>query len=199
MPMRFFLIGLMCFLGACAFDEGDSELCFIGDSITHQWDLDYYFPGYSIKKHAVVGAKVQDIDRWDVSDCEGLTTVILIGTNDIGLIRSGDSNAKSSRSYFAKLFMERAKRINATKLVVVSILPRNYLGEQDTSVNLNIELQNAVLKDSLQSSSLRFAFVNVFPYFLEKGYEIDEDLLYDGLHPSPEVYEVLTRRVREKL
>lgn len=199
MPMRFFLIGLMCFLGACAFDEGDSELCFIGDSITHQWDLDYYFPGYSIKKHAVVGAKVQDIDRWDVSDCEGLTTVILIGTNDIGLIRSGDSNAKSSRSYFAKLFMERARRINATKLVVVSILPRNYLGEQDTSVNLNIELQNAVLKDSLQSSSLRFTFVNAFPYFLGDGYEIDEDLLYDGLHPSPEGYEVLTRRVREKL
>ena len=197
--MRIFLIGLMCFLGACAFDEGDSELCFIGDSITHQWDLDYYFPGYSIKKHAVVGAKVQDIDRWDVSDCEGLTTVILIGTNDIGLIRSGDSNAKSSRSYFAKLFMERARRINAEKLVVVSILPRNYLGEQDTSVNLNIELQNAVLKDSLQSSSLRFAFVNVFPYFLGDGYEIDEDLLYDGLHPSPEGYEVLTRRVREKL
>ena len=199
MPMRIFLIGLMCFLGACAFDEGDSELCFIGDSITHQWDLDYYFPGYSIKKHAVVGAKVQDIDRWDVSDCEGLTTVILIGTNDIGLIRSGDSNAKSSRSYFAKLFMERARRINATKLVVVSILPRNYLGEQDTSVNLNIELQNAVLKDSLQSSSLRFTFVNAFPYFLGDGYEIDEDLLYDGLHPSPEGYEVLTRRVREKL
>lgn len=199
MPMRIFLIGLMCFLGACAFDEGDSELCFIGDSITHQWDLDYYFPGYSIKKHAVVGAKVQDIDRWDVSDCEGLTTVILIGTNDIGLIRSGDSNAKSSRSYFAKLFMERARRINATKLVVVSILPRNYLGEQDTSVNLNIELQNAVLKDSLQSSSLRFTFVNAFPFFLGDGYEIDEDLLYDGLHPSPEGYEVLTRRVREKL
>lgn len=199
MPMRIFLIGLMCFLGACAFDEGDSELCFIGDSITHQWDLDYYFPGYSIKKHAVVGAKVQDIDRWDVSDCEGLTTVILIGTNDIGLIRSGDSNAKSSRSYFAKLFMERARRINAEKLVVVSILPRNYLGEQDTSVNLNIELQNAVLKDSLQSSSLRFTFVNAFPYFLGDGYEIDEDLLYDGLHPSPEGYEVLTRRVREKL
>ena len=197
--MRIFLIGLMCFLGACAFDEGDSELCFIGDSITHQWDLDYYFPGYSIKKHAVVGAKVQDIDRWDVSDCEGLTTVILIGTNDIGLIRSGDSNAKSSRSYFAKLFMERARRINATKLVVVSILPRNYLGEQDTSVNLNIELQNAVLKDSLQSSSLRFTFVNAFPFFLGDGYEIDEDLLYDGLHPSPEGYEVLTRRVREKL
>ena len=199
MPMRIFLIGLMCFLGACAFDEGDSELCFIGDSITHQWDLDYYFPGYSIKKHAVVGAKVQDIDRWDVSDCEGLTTVILIGTNDIGLIRSGDSNAKSSRSYFAKLFMERARRINAEKLVVVSILPRNYLGEQDTSVNLNIELQNAVLKDSLQSSSLQFTFVNAFPYFLGDGYEIDEDLLYDGLHPSPEGYEVLTRRVREKL
>lgn len=199
MPMRIFLIALMCFLGACAFDEGDSELCFIGDSITHQWDLDYYFPGYSIKKHAVVGAKVQDIDRWDVSDCEGLTTVILIGTNDIGLIQSGDSNAKSSRSYFAKLFMDRARRINAAKLVVVSILPRNYLGEQDTSVNLNIESQNAVLKDSLQSSSLRFTFVNAFPYFLGDGYEIDEDLLYDGLHPSPEGYEVLTRRVREKL
>lgn len=199
MPMRIFLIGLMCFLGACAFNEGESELCFVGDSITHQWDLNYFFPGYSIKKHAVVGAKVQDIDKWDVSDCKGLTTVLLIGTNDIGTIRLDDSKAEASRSYFAKLFMERARRINAEKLVVVSILPRNYLGKQDTSVNLNIELQNAVLKDSLQSSSLRFAFVNVFPYFLEKGYEIDEDLLYDGLHPSPEGYEVLTRRVREKL
>jgi lysophospholipase L1-like esterase len=197
--MRIFLIGLMCFLGACAFNEGESELCFVGDSITHQWDLNYFFPGYSIKKHAVAGARVEDIDNWDVSDCKGLTTVILIGTNDIGMIRLSDSSAESSRSYFAKLFMERARRINAENLVAVSILPRNYLGKQDTSVNQNIELQNAVLKDSLRSSSLRFTFVNVFPDFLGDGYEIDESLLYDGLHPSPEGYEVLTRRVREKL
>ena len=199
MFMRIFLVSVMCLLGACSFDEGESELCFIGDSITHQWDLNYFFPGYSIKKHAVVGAKVSDIDKWDVSDCKGLTTVILIGTNDIGTIRLVDQKAASSRSYFAKLFMERARRINAERLVVVSILPRNYFGKQDTSVNQNIELQNAVLKDSLRSSSLRFTYVNAYSYFLGDGYEIDEDLLYDGLHPSPEGYEVLTRKVREKL
>lgn len=43
---------------SCSLDA-NSELCFIGDSITHLWDLEYYFPGYHIHKHAVDGAKLK--------------------------------------------------------------------------------------------------------------------------------------------
>ena len=70
--------------GSCAFEEGEDELCFVGDSITYLWDLEYYFPNYIVSKHAVSGAGLKQMDSWDVSDCKGRTTILLIGTNDIG-------------------------------------------------------------------------------------------------------------------
>lgn len=195
---RIFLIFFLFLIG-CSFESQNSEICFIGDSITFQWDIDYYFPGYSVKKHAVVGAIVQDIDKWNTSDCESIPTVLLMGTNNIGTIKSTDKNAPQSRKYFVDLYMKRATALKAEPLIAISILPRNYNGKQDSTVNINTELQNDLIKDALDSSGIPHKFINVFPDFLKNGYTINENLFGDGLHPSPEGYEILRARVQEAL
>ena len=179
--------------------ESESELCFIGDSITHQWDLDSYFPGYVTIKHAVDGAKLHDINTWDVSDCSGKPTFLLIGTNDIGFLPPNYNKINDTINSFSLEYAKIANSIGASPLYVISILPRNYLGEQDTAINQIIEKQNKSITTALDSLLGDYKYINLFYNFFKKGYRIKETLFRDGLHPSTEGYEIMTKKIQEHL
>lgn len=171
-------------------------MCFVGDSITYLWDLEYYFPNYIVSKHAVSGAGLKQMDSWDVSDCKGRTTILLIGTNDIGYWKSTADGIEHLREEYKDRFIKSAKRIEASPLIVLSILPRNAWGEQDPAVNENIEIQNEILKRALKTEIPGSRFVDVFDMFLDSGFEIREDLFKDGLHPNDEGYEILSQKIQ---
>lgn len=181
--------------GSCAFEEGEDELCFVGDSITYLWDLEYYFPNYIIHKHTVSGAGLKQMDSWDVSDCKGRTTILLIGTNDIGYWKSTADGIERLREDYKDRFIKSAKRIGGKPMLIMSILPRNEWGKQDSLVNENIRAQNGVLRRSLKDIP-DWEFVDVFDLFLDKGLQIREDLFKDGLHPNDEGYEILSRQIQ---
>lgn len=182
--------------GSCAFEKGEDELCFVGDSITYLWDLEYYFPNYIIHKHAVSGAGLKQVDSWDVSDCKGRTTILLIGTNDIGYWKSTADGIERLREEYKDRFIRSAKRIEADLLIVLSILPRNFWGDEDPSVNENIEIQNGLLRAALKQEIPGSRFIDVFDMFLDSGFEIREDLFKDGLHPNDEGYEILSQKIQ---
>ena len=184
--------------GSCAFEEGEDELCFVGDSITYLWDLEYYFPNYIIHKHAVSGAGLKQMDSWDVSDCKGRTTILLIGTNDIGYWKSTADGIERLREDYKDRFIKSSKRIGGKPMLIVSILPRNEWGKQDSLVNENIRAQNGVFRRSLKDIP-DWEFVDVFDLFLDKGLQIREDLFKDGLHPNNEGYEILSRQIQRVL
>lgn len=203
--MNFFLkkifgcILILLAFNACHFEEGKGELCFIGDSITFLWDLEDYFPNYFIRKHAVSGASVRDIDDWDISDCRGVKTILLIGTNDIGEHEITEKNIDSIRQSFIKIYMQRVEMIDATPLIVVSILPRNSWGDQDSTVNMNLLQVNRLISTALDSANVNSIFLDVFDLFLDKNFKIHEYLFKDGLHPNDAGYEILTREIQRKL
>lgn len=201
MLVRFLtVVFLWMFLGtSCSLNESGSELCFIGDSITYLWDVEYYFPGYYIHKHAVSGAQIQDIDKWNTSDCRGIPVVLLMGTNNIGFISVSDSNAEYLRERFKEKFWRHADAIGGNPLWVVSILPRNYNGKQSIGVNQNIELLNQMIKKDVDSKGNAYKFIDVFNLFLDEGYHTNMRLFKDGLHPNVEGYEVLSAKVQSKL
>ena len=180
-------------------EEPCSEICFIGDSITYLWDLEYYFPNENIIKHAVSGAIVQDFDKWDLSDCNGKKTVVLIGTNNIGKVRITDDDAAALRAYFIREYKKRIETIRPDPLIAVSILPRNSSYRQDTTVNMNIQALNKEIVELLGSMDINYEYVDVFDLFLDKGYEIRRDYFKDGLHPNESGYEILAREIGKKL
>lgn len=184
---------------SCSFDNDESELCFIGDSITYLWDLEYYFPGYILHKHAVSGAGLKQLDTWDVSDCSGKATVLLIGTNDIGLWTPTEPRIDELRTQFKNRFLQSAKRINGNPLYVLSILPRNEWGEQDPLVNENIKVQNEILREALEQELPNSEFIDVYDMFIRSDLEIREDLFKDGLHPNDYGYEVLAKKIQDAL
>lgn len=199
MPLILVFFLAAFFFSGCSFEHEESELCFIGDSITNQWDLDSYFPGYAIHKHAVGGARIQDMDKWDLSDCEGKSTIILMGTNNIGLLELENPSASNIRKKFIQQYMDRLKRIKAQELWVLSILPRNHKHKQTSSVNQHIEIVNNDIKEALKTLSTPSHFVNVFYDFLGDDYNIDEDLFIDGLHPNRLGYDILAKEVHKGL
>ena len=195
----FFFFFLSFLLAGCTQDDAVSELCFIGDSITHQWDVESFFPGYIIHKHAVNGAKLRDIQKWDISDCKGRWTIMLMGTNDIGHIGINQENAQDTIQSFAHAYVQQAQVLQAEFLLAISILPRHYKGENEIDHNKLIEKQNQLLADSLKITNLRFKFVDAYSLFLSQDYTINEDLFRDGLHPRPEGYEILSNAIRREL
>ena len=201
MWMKFLLISFAVVLcgTSCSLRESTSEICFIGDSITYLWDLEYFFPGYYIHKHAVSGAKVQDVDSWDVSDCRGMPVVFLMGTNNIGNVSVLDENAEKSRQQFKEMFLQRAISFGADPLWVVSILPRDFGKKPQEGINQNIELQNEIIKNGLDSLGSAYQFIDVFNSFLGKEYQIDSTLFKDGLHPTEKGYELLAAKVQKRI
>jgi len=199
--MKFLLISFAVVLcgTSCSLRESTSEICFIGDSITYLWDLEYFFPGYYIHKHAVSGAKVQDVDSWDVSDCRGMPVVFLMGTNNIGNVSVLDENAEKSRQQFKEMFLQRAISFGADPLWVVSILPRDFGKKPQEGINQNIELQNEIIKNGLDSLGSAYQFIDVFNSFLGKEYQIDSTLFKDGLHPTEKGYELLAAKVQKRI
>lgn len=180
-------------------DEKNAEVCFVGDSITYLWDLNYFFPNEVIIKHAVSGSSIKDVNQWNLSDCEGKKTVLLIGTNDVGKFHFDDSRLFVEISAFEQQFVHMARNVHATPLIIVSILPRNAWKKDAPSINKWIEQINHDIKDSLSDNLELFEFVDVFSLFLYKNYRIREDLFKDGLHPSYEGYMVLSREIEKKL
>lgn len=180
-------------------EEPCPEICFVGDSIIYFWNLEHYFPNKNIIKHAVSGAVVQDFDEWDLSDCKGKKTVVLIGTNNIGEVQVTDDDAAALRSYFIREYKKRIEALHPDPLIAVSILPRNSLYEQDTTVNMNIQVLNKEILGLLGSMELNYEYVDVFDLFLDKGYEIRKDFFKDGLHPNKSGYEILAREIGKEL
>lgn len=179
------LIFTAVLLESCATDASDSKLCFIGDSITYGWDLRKEFPTYNTIVHAKKGARIQDVLSWDVSDCSGEPTVILMGTNNLG-----------NMSGFLDSYTSALKHINGSRYYIVSILPRN---EQNNSQYRKLtEQANANLKKLADEYTGSNVFIDAYPLFLQDG-EIQQEYFTDGLHLSESGYDILSNIVRSKL
>lgn len=182
------------FLWACDYDDDDTRVCFIGDSITYQWDLEYFFPQYMPLKHAKNGAKIQDLDDWDLQECRGIPSVILMGTNN-----SSEFFDEERRSAFLQKFYTRIEKIQADPLIVVSILPRNFQSQQSSRVNEVIRNVNNRVEKGLDSLNGRFEYLDVYPLFAQDEYDARMDLFKDGLHPNIAGQEILASEVLKVL
>ena len=186
------------YLGACSFHEEDSEICFIGDSITFAWDLDLFFPNTVNHKFAKNGAWVQTLTKWDLSKCQDKKTVLLIGTNNIGPLDPNAIDRDSVERDLAELYIQLAKKINASTLFAISILPRKSRG-QTSETNIFFYEQNETLKHYLKKSSIDYKFIDVFDLFIDENYNLIEPYFKDGVHPNITGYEILSREVRRYL
>lgn len=179
------LIVILCFC-SCNKHDMDTTLCFIGDSMIANWDLERYFPNRMVENKGIDGIGIEDLDAISLT---GSTTnvVVLIGTNDLN---SPMTNAELD-SYVLQYITEIGK-LKANLQILVSILPTD-----DKQKNQRIEYVNRNVHDSI-TKLVSVEYVNCYDSFLRDG-KIKEELTRDGTHLNDYGYMLLTDLVKERL
>ena len=188
--LKFLLLLLIIMVvNACGKADNETAVVFIGDSLIARWDVERSFPANKISNVGLVGSGVEWIEenRGLFSD---LYVVVLTGTND--LKKLDNRNLKS----YADRYVEAMLGLNAKRLIVVSIIPRNNeSGAHD--INQLISELNQMIADGLKEERAVF-YCDVYADFLKNG-TLNTTLSYDGIHLNEYGYEILTKKIKSLL
>ncbi len=189
------------FFTACDLTSGETtEVCFIGDSITDLWDVQYHFPDQFIHKYGVGGAKIEDVQKWDVSVCQNKRVILLIGTNNIPFANNDSAFPSADLlNQFVSNYSDFIKKLKPEKLYAISILPRRIIFKESKIIFQIIPEWNQRLQSTLETSNIPYQLINAYPKFLKKESSIQEDYFSDGIHLSEEGYGVLSAIIRGAL
>ena len=175
------------------------EVLFIGDSITWLYKLDRYFPGRDFVNRGISGDRTyQILSRCEhtFSNIKAKKIIILAGINDLG----GDGG--SSYDVLVNLFkiIEKAKKYNhEAEIFVESVYPVNNDGSNkrhDTCTGKILEV-NKVLKE--KAYELGYTYIDMFSVLRTEDDGFIESYTYDGLHPTEEGYEAITRELKKHI
>lgn len=179
------LVLLMC---SCVNDDKFSAFYFLGDSIIGKWDIQAYFPVYTVYNDGLPGAGIDYIER-----CKGMYTdkdvVIMIGTNDMRM----DLDEKT----YAKRYVKAVNNLHVRKIYVYAIMPRNY--ETDSpDINNKIEKVNQAIQEQFKIEKQEVHYLDIYTIMLKDG-KMNMQYCYDGIHLNDYGYEILRNKLQQSL
>jgi len=164
----------------------DTPLCFIGDSMVANWDVERYFPNHMVENKGKDGIGIADLDA--ISLTESMTNmIVLIGTNDLN---TPMTNAELDS--YATQYITEVCQLKANRCVLVSILPTANIQK-----NQRIEYVNRKIHDSI-TQLVAVEYVDCYDSFMHDG-KIKEELTRDGTHLNDYGYMLLTDLIKESL
>lgn len=173
--------------------KSESDIVFLGDSITDCCEWQELFRGVSIKNRGISGDTTNGIlNRLDeVVQSNPKKIFIMIGINDIN---QGINVSDIFQNYWLilKTFKEETP---LTKVFVQSILPVNNQLFPNYQTNHKIIQLNIKLKNLAQEWS--FQYVDLFPAFLDKNNDLNPHYTTDGLHLNGRGYLVWKEMIEE--
>lgn len=186
------------------------DVLFIGDSITHIWELQAYFGGTgTILVNRGIGGDISTNVRRrfaaDVLQLQPRAVVMKIGTNDLGWEPAALSDELSDVVCFNIGEMTADAREAGITMAVCSILPvwgPNWLSEEDIAIfaprkNAQIVEINARLRAMCAATGA--IYVDYHAHMLDANDLLIRDMAEDGVHPHHAGYEVMARVLRATL
>lgn len=188
------------------------DFLFIGDSITHYWELNAYFnhPGQLIINRGIGGDTTHYLNKRFEVDALQLNPkycILSIGIND-SIDLEGDYWKLIPPASFEKVFdrakeniseiIEKAKN-SSTTLVLASLLPISIkLALHETERKSFICNLNQWLATTAKTENL--IFVNYYTATTYPGTnKLLDHITYDGLHPNARGYELMAAVLRSTL
>lgn len=183
------LIAMLLFSWSCSSDD-ERELSFVGDSLVARWDLRYWFPTRVTHNDGVSGSGIAHIEEC-AGRYAGRDVVVIVGTNDLGLVATGDEEAYVTR------YVQAIEALQGRRTFLFSIFPksRQWCSNPEQG-NKNIRRLNTAIKAAVRGKAI--TYVDVFD-LLEKDGFINMQYSYDGLHLSQEGYELITKQLNKEL
>jgi lysophospholipase L1-like esterase len=182
--------------------RADSDVVFLGDSITYAWGEEgredfgsvpwsAEFAALHAANFSFPGDQTQHLlYRIRDGELEGhpRVAVVLIGTNNLSEGQSPEVTA----SGIAAVVDAIHEVSPSTRVLLVGLLPRDY--NSDDPHSAEVERVNAIVRG--WASEVDVEFVEAGPAFLRPDGRLDWDLSVDGLHPTSKGYRALADVLR---
>ncbi|MGF1572636.1 MAG: GDSL-type esterase/lipase family protein [Sumerlaeia bacterium] len=158
---------------------------FLGDSITHVFELDIIFPDSTFINRGISGDTVQGLtDRLDVSVAalKPKAIYVLIGTNNLWQ-DSSEPFIEGLMQDYAKLFTAIKSQAPEAAVTIQAVLPTRdaWLFRNDLITAVNARLQPLALQHG-------FAWLDLSTPFQNKDNHLRAELTFDGLHLNSDGY-----------
>jgi len=180
--------------------QGDVDLIFIGDSITHWWERagkdvwDKYYGHRNAVNLGIAGDRTQHVLwRLDNGNIDGISpkvAVVMIGTNNHPPRNTGEEVADGIIAICKKLRMKLPK----TKILLLGIFPR-----EQKPCAMREELARASKIASKIADGKMIYYLDIGEKFVERDGSISKEVMYDYLHLTPKGYKIWAEAMEPKL
>ena len=168
-----------------AADEYETDVAFLGDSLTDGYDLAKYYPEYKVSNRGIGGETSYGLySRLDVSlyELKPKALVMLIGGNNLNTMLED----------YEKILEEFKNNVPNTKVILCSLTA---MGGDFAEKNKIAAYNNVVIKKL--AAKYGYEFVDLYtPLFNVESGAIYDNYTSDGVHLTPEGYEVLTACIK---
>lgn len=184
--------------------QGDSEVLFMGDSITDFWRnpegayagkpvIDKYWGNLKIANFGIAGDTTQGVlYRLQHGEGQGYSpkaVMLMIGTNN-----TGRNTAAEIAEGVGAIVLELQKDFPQAKILLLAIFPRSTPSDP---VRATIAEINGIISKLHDGKSV--FYLDIGSKFLDEAGNIPKDVMSDALHPTTKGYEIWAEAVKEPL
>lgn len=177
----------------------DDNYLFLGDSLTHRYDLEKYYPNLPVVNSGVEGdsaSNILDDIKKRVYDYNPSKVILLIGTNDLDL--SYDLSPQDVFNNIKKIVEGIKENREYSKIYIESLYPINKDLDSEALRNKGneriIEL-NKLIKDFCNNTDC--TYIDIYSKLVDKDGNLQESLTKDGLHVLDNGYEIITEEIKK--
>jgi beta-glucosidase len=181
--------------------QGNVDLLFIGDSITHSWEntgkeiWDAYYAPRNAVNMGFGGDRTQHVLwRLDNSNFKGLSpklAVIMIGTNNSN---GKDNTAEEIADGIIALCHRLRTKLPKTRILLLAIFPRNAGPSAQRQKN-----DQASMLASKVAGGKMIHYLDINSRFLTKDGLLSTDIMPDYLHPNKAGYKIWAEAIEPKV
>ena len=169
---------------------GETRVVFMGDSITHGWNLEQSFPGKPYVNRGISGQTTPQMlvrFRQDVINLHPRVVVILAGTNDIAG-NTGPMTPQETENNIES--MSDLATANHIHVVLCSITPSiNFWWAPGKDPSPKIVVLNAWIQG--YAAQKHFPYVDFYSKMVDAEGGLPKNLSRDGVHPNPAGYAIM--------
>lgn len=184
-----------------------TDVLFIGDSITHLWELQAYFGGSGkiLINRGIGGDTSTYVQKRFAADALQLKPgliVMKIGTNDLGWGIDQLDEAISDVICENITAMASDAREAGIQLAICSILPiwgPNWLMCAEFTERKNAQIVQINNRLQMIAAEQNAIYVDYFSSLVNPAGELQHDLADDGVHPHSKGYALMAQLLREEL
>lgn len=178
-------------------EKKTENIVFLGDSITHRYDLEKYYKGHYYVNSGVEGNRALDI----LKDLDGriyqynpTKVFILIGTNDID--KYYDGKVDEVYSNIIKIIEKIEKNRPKAKIYIESLLPINHDIKSTPSTGKNYnDIIQLNKKLSNYSKKQKIEYIDLYDLLVDEDGHLPPKYTIDGLHLNDNGYEIISKEI----